>query len=153
MVCHRSCQSHVQTPCLLSNVERSNKDLLLLLHDLSIHFSSFRSNAFSRSIHRSCKSHLLSSVPLQPFSQLPKPGGMGKGWDRYYLFNLGTKLLFYPINVSKGKKPTSANEPAIILDMTSEAFEVSSVRSPDIYHADKRDVTSIFKVEYLLLRL
>ena len=97
-------------------------------------------------------SHPLSlSFPLHSFSQLPKPGGMGKGWDRYYLFNLETKLLFYPINLGKAKKSTSVNEPAIILDMTNEEFEVSSVRSTDIYHADKRDVTSIFKVKHHLL--
>lgn len=77
---------------------------------------------------------------------------MGKGWDRYYLFNLGTKLLFYSINLGKGKKSGSVNEPAIVLDMTNEEFEVSSVRSTDIYHAEKRDVTSIFKVEHRLPR-
>ena len=72
---------------------------------------------------------------------------MGKGWDRYYLLNIDTKLLFYPITLAKGKK-CPATEPSIILDMTNEEFQVTSVTSTDIYHADKRDVTSIFKVNF-----
>lgn len=79
------------------------------------------------------------------FFQIPKAGGIKKGWNKYQLLNLQTKLLFYELTSDKDQKITWP-QPAFIVDLTDNEFLVSSVNSSDAYHANKKDVSSIFKV-------
>jgi hypothetical protein len=57
-------------------------------------------------------------------------------------------LLFYELSPDKDQKITWP-QPVFIIDLTDEEFNVSSVTSSDAYHANKKDVSSIFKVDIL----
>ena len=61
-----------------------------------------------------------------------------------------TKLLFYELSPDKDQKITWP-QPAFIIDLTDNEFLVSSVISSDAYHANKKDVSSIFKISILKL--
>ncbi|CAF3841431.1 unnamed protein product [Rotaria magnacalcarata] len=87
--------------------------------------------------------------PLAPL-RIPKAGGIKKGWNKYQLLNLQTKLLFYELSSDQYKKITWP-QPAFIIDLTDDEFLVSSVTSSDAYHANKKDVLSIFKISILKL--
>ncbi|CAF1026594.1 unnamed protein product [Adineta steineri] len=86
----------------------------------------------------------------QHIVRIPKAGGIKKGWSKYQLLNLQTKLLFYELSSDKDQKITWP-QPAFILDLTDDEFLVSSVTSSDAYHANKKDVSSIFKISILKL--
>ena len=62
--------------------------------------------------------------------------------------NLQTKLLFYELSSDKDQKITWP-QPAFIIDLTNDEFLVSSITSSDAYHANKKDVSSIFKVRFV----
>ena len=66
------------------------------------------------------------------------------------MLNLQTKLLFYELSSDKDQKITWP-QPAFIVDLTDDEFLVSSVTSSDAYHANKKDVSSIFKISVLKL--
>ncbi len=57
-------------------------------------------------------------------------------------------MLSYNLTSDKDKKITWP-QPAFIIDLTDDEFLVSSVRSSDAYHANKKDVASIFKISVL----
>lgn len=59
-------------------------------------------------------------------------------------------MLFYELSPEKDQKITWP-QPAFIIDLTDNEFLVSSVTSADAYHANKKDVTSIFKISVLKL--
>ncbi|CAF2991654.1 unnamed protein product [Rotaria sp. Silwood2] len=86
----------------------------------------------------------------QHIVRIPKAGGIKKGWSKYQLLNLQTKLLFYELSSDKDQKITWP-QPAFIIDLTDDEFIVSSVTSSDAYHANKKDVSSIFKISILKL--
>ncbi|CAF1093687.1 unnamed protein product [Adineta ricciae] len=86
----------------------------------------------------------------QHIVRIPKAGGIKKGWSKYQLLNLQTKLLFYELSSDKDQKITWP-QPAFIVDLTDDEFLVSSVTSSDAYHANKKDVSSIFKISVLKL--
>jgi len=86
----------------------------------------------------------------QHIVRIPKAGGIKKGWTKYQLLNLQTKLLFYELTSDKDQKITWP-QPAFIIDLTDEDFAVSPVNSSDAFHANKKDVSSIFKISVLKL--
>ncbi|CAF3715488.1 unnamed protein product [Rotaria socialis] len=86
----------------------------------------------------------------QHLVRIPKAGGIKKGWNKYQLLNLQTKLLFYELSSDQYKKITWP-QPAFIIDLTDDEFLISSVTSSDAYHANKKDVSSIFKISILKL--
>ncbi|CAF1017882.1 unnamed protein product, partial [Didymodactylos carnosus] len=91
-----------------------------------------------------------SPLTDQHIVRVPKAGGIKKGWMKHQLLNLQTKLLFYELSPEKDNKITWA-QPSFILDLTDEEFNVSTVSSSDAYHANKKDIASIFKISVLKL--
>ena len=98
----------------------------------------------------SIKDRSRTILPDQHIVRIPKAGGIKKGWNKYQLLNLQTKLLFYELSSDKDQKITWP-QPAFIIDLTDNEFLVSSVNSSDAYHANKKDVSSIFKISILKL--
>ncbi|CAF0784390.1 unnamed protein product [Didymodactylos carnosus] len=91
-----------------------------------------------------------STVADHHIIRVPKAGGIKKGWMKHQLLILQTKLLFYELSPEKDNKITWA-QPSFILDLTDEEFHVSTVSSSDAFHANKKDIASIFKISVLKL--
>ncbi|XP_013414269.1 serine/threonine-protein kinase MRCK alpha isoform X3 [Lingula anatina] len=78
------------------------------------------------------------------YVRIPKPGGIKKGWMRQFVVVCDFKLFLYDINPEKTSQASvQVNQ---VLDMRDEEFSVSSVLQSDVIHANRRDITCIFRV-------
>lgn len=108
------------------------------------------------------------------YVRIPKPGGVRKGWLRVYVVVCDFKLFFYDIgsdlsgsgsssvslvggSSSGGKEDSlsARNSPGVsvsrIIDLRDEAFSVSSVLESDVIHADRKDISCIFRLSSSML--
>ena len=150
LICHPDCMEKISTPCRPSIKDRSKQvPSSLCPHPSECLSFSGRTILLDQHIVRVSSIRLMNSVALFPLSlsleQIPKAGGIKKGWSKYQLLNLQTKLLFYELSSDKDQKITWP-QPAFIIDLTDDEFTISSVTSSDAYHANKKDVSSILKV-------
>jgi serine/threonine-protein kinase MRCK len=83
------------------------------------------------------------------FVKIPKVGGIRKGWNKYQLLFYQTKILFYDFSLDKDR----LYQPSLIIDLTNEHFNISSITQQDAIHAKKDDISSIFKVKNSLFFL
>ncbi|CAF1582804.1 unnamed protein product, partial [Rotaria sordida] len=77
------------------------------------------------------------------YKQIPKAGGIRKGWNQCQILFFQTKLLFY--NLSNNTNIVKS-EPSLIIDLTDDKFNVCSITPEDAIHAKKKDIPNIFKV-------
>ncbi|CAG9789990.1 unnamed protein product [Diatraea saccharalis] len=66
---------------------------------------------------------------------VPKPGGVKKGWMRQFVVVCDFKLFLYDIS-----------QDSQVLDMRDPEFSVTSVKESDVIHASKRDIPCIFRI-------
>ena len=78
--------------------------------------------------------------------EVPKPGGVKKGWVRQFVVVCDFKLFLYELQATAPSVAVSQ-----VLDMRDPEFEVSSVRESDVIHAGKKDVPCIFRVTTSLM--
>ena len=130
--CHAECLEKVNTSCRSSTKDRN------------------RSTLSNQNIVRVCDSEISSNLQKSTIlSQIPKFGGIRKGWNKCQLLFHHTKILFYEFPYDKDKPP----QPFLIIDLTDEYFHICSITQQDAIHAKKDDISSIFKVSNSLLRL
>ncbi|CAM4929239.1 unnamed protein product [Rotaria socialis] len=75
--------------------------------------------------------------------QIPKSGGIRKGWNQCQILLFHSKLLFYELS---NNTKISDSEPFLIIDVTDDKFNVCSVTPEDVMHAKKKDIPNIFKI-------
>ncbi|CAF2114638.1 unnamed protein product [Rotaria magnacalcarata] len=75
--------------------------------------------------------------------QIPRSGGIRKGWNKCQILLFQSKLLFYELS---NNKKISDSEPFLIIDVTDDKFNVCSVTPEDVMHAKKKDIPNIFKI-------
>jgi serine/threonine-protein kinase MRCK len=108
------------------------------------------------------------------YVRIPKPGGVRKGWMRVYVVVCDFKLFFYDIggdvtssgsssvslvggSSSGGKEDGTSprNNPGVsvsrLIDLRDELFSVSSVLESDVIHADRKDISCIFRLSSSML--
>ncbi|ELU12542.1 hypothetical protein CAPTEDRAFT_156898 [Capitella teleta] len=78
------------------------------------------------------------------YVRIPRHGGIRKGWVRQFVVVCDFKLFLYDINPDRNNQATSVVNQ--VIDMRDEGFAVSSVSESDVIHANKKDITCIFKV-------
>lgn len=88
-------------------------------------------------------SYSLTSVNIRSL-QVPKTGGVKKGWVRQFVVVCDFKLFLYDISPDRNALP--AVYVSLVLDMRDEEFAVSGVRESDVIHATKKDIPCIFRV-------
>lgn len=77
--------------------------------------------------------------------QIPRPGGIRKGWVRQFVVVCDFKLFLYDVHPERNNAPSAVVNQ--VVDMRDEGFAVSSVSEADVIHANKKDINCIFKVE------
>jgi len=80
------------------------------------------------------------------YVKVPKPGGVKKGWVRQFVVVCDFKLFLYELQQTAPNVAVSQ-----VLDMRDPEFEVSGVRDSDVIHANKKDVSCIFRVTTSLM--
>lgn len=83
-----------------------------------------------------------SGTAHEAFIRVPKPGGVKRGWMRAYAVVCDYKIIMYEAS----GECHSTNHLIAVLDMKDEEFSVSGVLASDVIHANKRDISSIFKI-------
>ncbi|TNN86018.1 Serine/threonine-protein kinase MRCK alpha [Liparis tanakae] len=86
-------------------------------------------------------SRLLTRVLV---SQVPKPTGVKKGWQRAMAVVCDFKLFLYELGEGKATQPSVVVSQ--VIDMRDEEFSVSSVLASDVIHASRKDIPCIFRV-------
>lgn len=89
-----------------------------------------------------------SSIPIDRsiadfLFQIPKPGGIRRGWIRQFLVLCDFKLCLHDLSSEKGVPLVTVSR---VIDMRAPQFSVESVQDADVIHANRRDIPSIIKV-------
>ncbi|CAF4500553.1 unnamed protein product, partial [Rotaria sp. Silwood2] len=88
-------------------------------------------------------------IPCEPsnkrrkLKQIPKTGGIRKGWNQYQILFFQTKLLFYDLSNNTN---IAKSEPSLIIDLSNDTFHVCPITPEDAIHAKKKDISNIFKI-------
>ncbi|WAR18658.1 MRCKA-like protein [Mya arenaria] len=96
---------------------------------------------------RNCKTPMLKHFCV--FENLclnvnvPRLGGIKKGWARLFVVVCDFKLFLFDIPPDRGTPSPIVQQ---VLDMRDEEFSVSQVLPSDVIHANKKDIPCIFRV-------
>ncbi|CAF4887707.1 unnamed protein product [Rotaria sp. Silwood1] len=84
-----------------------------------------------------------ANLGVQHIVQIPKAGGIRKGWNQCQILFFQTKLLFYDLSNNSN---VAKSGPSLIIDLNDDTFNVCSITPEDAIHAKKRDIPNIFKI-------